>query len=31
LGYRLDGCRPPDQRRRCDKSGMEGQGSFTIE
>ena len=23
--------RPPDQRRRCNKSGMEGQGSFAIE
>ena len=31
LGYRLDGCGPPDQRRRCNKSGMEGQGGFAIE
>jgi hypothetical protein len=22
---------PPDQRRRCNKSGMEGQGSFVRE
>jgi hypothetical protein len=31
LGYRLERCSPPDQRRGCNKSGMEGQGSFATE
>ena len=31
LGYRLEGCGLPDQRRRCNKSEMEGQGSFTTD
>jgi hypothetical protein len=31
LGYRLDGCGLPDQRRRCNKSEMGGQGGLATE
>jgi hypothetical protein len=31
FGYRLDGCGLPDQRRRCNKSEMGGQGGFATE
>jgi hypothetical protein len=31
MGYRLEANGPPDRRRRCNKSGVEGQGSFATE